>query len=52
MDIIFPIIGGLIALAIPILVVIGIVYFIMRLRNNSPMRFFPIGRLCVRIFML
>jgi len=40
MDIIFPIIGGLIALAIPILVVIGIVYFIMRLRNNSPMRFF------------
>ena len=40
MDIIFPIIGGLIALAIPILVVVGIVYFIMRLRNNSSIRFF------------
>ena len=37
---IFPIIGGLIALAIPILVVVGIVYFIMRLRNNSSIRFF------------
>ena len=40
MDIIFPIIAGLIGLAIPILVVVGIVYFIMRLRNNASIKFF------------
>ena len=40
MDIIFPIIGGLIALGIPILVVVGIVYFILRVKNNTSVRFF------------
>jgi len=39
MDIIFPILGGLFGLAIPILIIAGIVYFILRIKSGVSIRF-------------
>ena len=39
MDIIFPILGGLLGLVIPILIIVGIVYFIIKIRSGVSIRF-------------
>jgi len=39
MDIIFPILGGLFGLMVPILIIVGIVYFIFRIRSGVSTRF-------------
>ena len=39
MDIIFPILGGLLSLVIPIAIIVGIVYFILRIRSGVSIKF-------------